>query len=741
MYSQSSEGRLFWFGFMEHFDVNNNTKVAMITAKASTSGTISIPLQNWSQDFSVAANNVTLIELPVFAETVGSEYINDNGIRITAQADVSVYIHQYHGFRSEASLVLPNNVLNNEYYIMSYSGFGENGSVHPSEFLIVAQEDETEITVTVTAETEEGQAAGSSFNIELNTGETYQVQARNGSGDLTGSYLTGTKNFAVFGGNTWTQVPSFCAARDNLLEQMYPVSTWGKQFVSVPNAKVDYDVFRILAAADGTVVQVESITTQTYNLNQGEFVEYNSNDATYISSNQPILVAQYSIGGFCNNHTYGDPSMLLLNSIEQTRDTVTLYNSSFEVIAENYINIVTRSADADFVLFDGQPLANLGITFQDIGVNGEFAHATVTVGAGAHTIISEGCGLIATAYGYGELESYSYGGGASFSSINANPIPEGGCLNDTIFFDTGLSPSRYTFDWDLGDGDTSTESVFQHFYPNLGSYPVRLILHDLCLNEIDTLYQDLMITLRQAVDGPQDTLICEGESIQLGASDLADARYEWRGPNGYFSEEQFPIIPNMKTNFSGDYSVIGIVSGCATFPAVHQIEVLPNPQPYLGEDTLICSKSELNTILEAGNYSTYRWQDNSQQATFMVQKEGTFSVTVTDEFGCIGSDEILLEEQCPTSLYIPTAFSPNDDGVNDYFQAFGTDIISFKMSIFDRWGELIFESTDIEERWEGTFQSTDAPIGVYVWVVEFEGYLLDGSVFSERRVGDLSLIR
>ena len=75
-----------------------------------------------------------------------------------------------------------------------------------------------------------------------------------------------------------------------------------------------------------------------------------------------------------------------------------------------------------------------------------------------------------------------------FTEINANPIPEGGCLNDTILFDTGLSPERFTFDWDLGDGNTSTEGAFEHFYPALGTYPVSLILHDQCLNETDTFF-------------------------------------------------------------------------------------------------------------------------------------------------------------------------------------------------------------------------------------------------------------
>ena len=61
VFAQSNEGTNFWFGFMEHRDINSNSKVAMITSKVNTSGTISMPNLNWSESFNVAANNVTII--------------------------------------------------------------------------------------------------------------------------------------------------------------------------------------------------------------------------------------------------------------------------------------------------------------------------------------------------------------------------------------------------------------------------------------------------------------------------------------------------------------------------------------------------------------------------------------------------------------------------------------------------------------------------------------------------------
>ena len=737
--AQSNEGTNFWFGFMEHRDINDNTKVAMITSKVNTTGTISMPFLNWSQSFSVSANNVTIIQLPLAAETTGSETIKGTGINISTQAPVSVYIHQYHDARSEASIVLPNASIGDAYYVMSYPGYLRQNTVFPSEFLIVAAYDETIISITVNETTKGGRSAGTTFDVTLDAGQTYQVQTNTASSDFTGSFVSGDKDFVLFSGNAWTEVPQGCSARDNLVEQMYPVSTWGKQFVTVPNANVNYDVFRLLAAQDNTQIEVHGSSVVNYSLNAGEFVEYQKSEATYITSNNSILVAQYMVGQNCNGHFLGDPSIVLLNSIEQTRDTVTLFNSSFENITENYINVTMAASDVETVTIDGISVAD-NYTVQTIGLDGEFAYARIPVATGAHTIISQGCGVSATAYGYGNVESYAYGGGASFKDINANPIPEGGCLNDTILFDTGLPPERYSFQWDLGDGTTSDKPVLQHIYDGLGSYPVELIVTDHCLETIDTSYRDLMVTLRQAVDAEQDTLICEGESFTLGATDLPGARYEWIGPANYFSEEQFPLVNRAQPEMTGQYAVVGIISGCATFPAFTEVEVISTPTPALGPDTVICTRSTLPTLFP-GNFANYLWQDGSESPTFTITEEGTFWVDVVDQYGCVGTDTVSLREICATQIYIPNAFSPNDDGRNDTFQVYGGDFISLRLTVFSRWGELIFESIEQEESWDGTFRGKALPEGIYVWQLEYEGYLSNGSTYSKVESGSIVLVR
>jgi gliding motility-associated-like protein len=128
-------------------------------------------------------------------------------------------------------------------------------------------------------------------------------------------------------------------------------------------------------------------------------------------------------------------------------------------------------------------------------------------------------------------------------------------------------------------------------------------------------------------------------------------------------------------------------------------------------------------------------------STFQVQDEGTFQVEVTDEFGCIATDELVLTEQCPTLIYAPNVFSPNRDGINDRFRLFATDIISFEMKIYDRWGSLMFTTSNQEEGWDGFWRGKPCQSGVYLWTASFEGYREDGSTYTAIESNSVTLIR
>lgn len=135
---------------------------------------------------------------------------------------------------------------------------------------------------------------------------------------------------------------------------------------------------------------------------------------------------------------------------------------------------------------------------------------------------------------------------------------------------------------------------------------------------------------------------------------------------------------------------------------------------FLGNDTSFCPGNQ--TILSAGSFANYLWQDNSTAATFTVTQTGKYYVQVADADGCTKSDTILVTVDC-SDVYFPTAFTPNGDNRNKLFGPIGNiaSITSFTMNVYGRWGELLFSSTNPYHKWDGKFKGIDADDGTYVW--------------------------
>jgi len=107
--------------------------------------------------------------------------------------------------------------------------------------------------------------------------------------------------------------------------------------------------------------------------------------------------------------------------------------------------------------------------------------------------------------------------------------------------------------------------------------------------------------------------------------------------------------------------------------------------------------------------------------THKFTNEGNYIITLTvqSQYGCIDSASGMIRILPGYTIYIPNAFTPNIDGLNDYFMAYGTNIVEFKMYIFDRWGKIMFESDDINVGWPGRSSEADEPLiqDVYVYKI------------------------
>lgn len=389
-----------------------------IAATVNTSGSVEVPLAGWSSAFTVAANGVVTVSVPVAYECSGSELVQDRGVHITSQHPVTVTAVNYQTNTTDALQVFPVNALRTEYLVDAAPGTPPPYSFR-SQFVIVATEDGTVVEIDPSVPTSGGNPAGVPFTVTLNAGQTFQVQAQNGNLDLSGTRVTGTpesgdcRPFAVFGGSACAVVS--CSACDHVCEQMAPVSAWGTSFHTVPVGSVSSWSYRILARDNATSVVIDGGAPIV--LNAGQYHQVlNATQPACITADKPISVTQLLQGQTCS--TYGDPSLLVITPDDRPSTTALFTTlTTNQASYAHLISVLVPTTAVSQVNLDGSPLA--ASLFAAYPACPSWSVAKVPVTAGAHSV-SCTAGLVAYAYGYGIGESYLY---ALSNRITVPPPP------------------------------------------------------------------------------------------------------------------------------------------------------------------------------------------------------------------------------------------------------------------------------------------------------------------------------
>jgi gliding motility-associated-like protein len=230
--------------------------------------------------------------------------------------------------------------------------------------------------------------------------------------------------------------------------------------------------------------------------------------------------------------------------------------------------------------------------------------------------------------------------------------------------------------------------------------------------------------------GP-DTSFCAGQRAQLNAHFPFPATYRWQ--DGSTDSTLF-------VTRSGLYSLT-ITCPCRTYTDTVRVTVR-DPVLELGADTSVCVSQPI--LLSAGpGYDRYRWQDGSTVSTLTVGKPGVYSVEV-ERFNCLARDSVrVLPSGDCCELYMPTAFSPNADGINDVFAVVTgcSDVVREpELLIYNRWGETIFRTPDLTTGWNGYVEGVPCSVGKYTWQLR---YALPErrSLIRQRQQGTVLLIR
>jgi len=503
-------GKEFWVGFMEN---NRNSQagdvaIIVISANETTSGTIDLSGVEAGrvENFTLAAGDNYTLRLPSGQNDYlhrNSGIVENKGVFIQSDGDISVYAFNERARSADGTVVLPLQSLGKDYWITSHFELLPNIQDFPQNYqslnyeneslmLVVGVEDNTRVQIIPSVMTEDGKQEGVPFTVQLSAGQSYQLKAR---GDLTGTRVSvvgaetsDCKNIAVFGGNKWTGVGECGFANDHLFQQMYPINTWGSEFIHIPLAiRTSGELVKVLAAENNTQIFLDGVPVDVLNAGQHKTYDFNSNDIRQIESSKPTSVSVLAKSQECNdislgNFNQGDPFMILYSPNEQMLQSVTFQAMNVVAIENNFVSILVKTEFKDNTILDGN---NIGNRFQPVPVNPEYSYAIVDIIGGSHSL-SNPDGFIGYVYGFGFLESYGYSVGASLNNLNFEAIGDYefevvgdqiACLDQEGSWT--IIPENEDFQffiWDFGDGTETKEGKdVTHTYTEPGEYKIKII--------------------------------------------------------------------------------------------------------------------------------------------------------------------------------------------------------------------------------------------------------------------------
>lgn len=641
----STLGTQFWVTWMPNFDSPENCYL-YITSETGATGTISMPGTGWSQNFTVAPNGSYTLQIPSAQNPVVST-INtpvNRAVRVTSNNPIAVYMANQRVASTDASIVLPVTALGDEYVVTAYTPFA---STQPTQVAIIGVENGTSIQIIPSAALIGSVGAGVPLNITLNAGQVYVIQS---TGDLTGTRIKATNanqcnNFAVFAGNKCAMVPTTCSYCDHLIEQMIPLKAWGQTFITTPLLTRNGDQFRIVASENGTQVQIDNLTP--VNLNAGQYYEVYLQQASYITSNKPISVAQYSRGTTCDGAS-SDPFMIILSPIEQTLQHIVFFSFQAGNVTTLATNIVTKTANTSLVTLDGAAITG----WNTVPFNPAYSFARRTVTQGSHVLHSDS-GIVAIVYGYGNVESYGYLAGANIQPlqvtfyiiVNNDTIPYNqfnqqlDCNNQTVSFWVPTNLQLTNIHWNFGDGTTGSGNYVSHTYTT-GNYVVTMYYQRYGSCYIDSLQMNVSVmNTLPPIQFPPDTFFCNSTStLILNATIPGATQYTWNVPNNG---------PTLLVTTSGTYSVTASDQyGCSSSASI-TVEYV-NLQVSIQKTDVSCQGFSDGTATAIVNGGTgpyqYIWNTTPVQTTQNINNlaAGTYSVTVTEGHGCTATASVQI---------------------------------------------------------------------------------------------------
>jgi gliding motility-associated-like protein len=240
--------------------------------------------------------------------------------------------------------------------------------------------------------------------------------------------------------------------------------------------------------------------------------------------------------------------------------------------------------------------------------------------------------------------------------------------------------------------------------------------------------------------------ICIGQTLILSVTDAVQGgAYFWSGPNGYTSITQDTLIKNATTNNSGAYTVTYTLNNCTSFTTANIVIYPPLVLTNVTPSQTIPYGSSIQLNADGALY--YAWTPNDGSISnpninnplAWPQITTVYQVVGTNLAGCMDTAEVVVTIDSTTVQFVPSAFTPNGDGLNDVFRITNINFQKLvEFNVYNRWGQLVYQNSyDPKKGWDGTYNGVAQDMGVYnysIIVITAEG-------ITKYYKGDVTLIR
>ena len=244
----------------------------------------------------------------------------------------------------------------------------------------------------------------------------------------------------------------------------------------------------------------------------------------------------------------------------------------------------------------------------------------------------------------------------------------------------------------------------------------------------------------------EDEYVCVGETVELFVSGAAQVKWE---PSAGLSCSTCPD-PTVDVDETTTYTVSAVSCLGNIVEATVTVFVEDAPELTVIEEVSILQGEEVTLVAATSDPSAIiSWSTDLDgvictdcpEVTVSPTEPTIYYATVESEFGCINEAvvRVKINDECKFGEFeIPNMISPNGDGVNDEFEIRYEGVTEISMlRIFNRWGELVFETENINDRWDGTFRGKELNPGVYVYYIE--GLCLNGDTFTQ--TGNVTILK